>query len=49
MATYNKRGFKAPKPKDIEDIEEIKSQWQINKTFSAQSDVDNTERIKGWQ
>jgi tetratricopeptide (TPR) repeat protein len=22
MATYNKRGFKAPKPKDIEDIEE---------------------------
>ncbi len=31
------------------DIDEIKSQWQINKTFSAQSDADNTERIKGWQ
>ena len=31
------------------DIEEIKSQWQISKTFAAQSDVDNAERIKGWQ
>lgn len=31
------------------DIDEIKSQWQIDKTFTAQSDVDNTERIKGWQ
>ncbi|WAC39610.1 glycerol kinase GlpK [Pedobacter sp. SL55] len=31
------------------DIDEIKSQWQIDKTFTAQSDVDNTERIRGWQ
>lgn len=31
------------------NIDEIQSQWQINKTFSAQSDIDNGSRIKGWQ
>ena len=31
------------------NIDEIKSQWQINKTFSAQSDIDNTKSIKGWE
>lgn len=30
-------------------IEEIKSQWQINKTFIADTDIDNTQRIKGWK
>ncbi|GAA3962010.1 glycerol kinase GlpK [Pedobacter ginsengiterrae] len=29
-------------------IEEIRSQWKINKTFSAPYGIDNTERIKGW-
>jgi len=29
-------------------IEEIRSQWKINKTFSAPDGIDNTERIKGW-
>ena len=29
-------------------VEEIRSQWKINKTFSAPDGIDNTERIKGW-
>jgi len=29
-------------------IEEIRSQWKINKTFSAPDGIDNTDRIKGW-
>jgi len=31
------------------NIEEIKSQWQINKTFIADANIDNTQRIKGWK
>lgn len=29
-------------------IDEIRSQWKINKTFIAEEGIDNTERIKGW-
>ena len=29
-------------------VEEIRSQWKINKTFSAPDGIDNTEKIKGW-
>ncbi|GGI29159.1 glycerol kinase GlpK [Pedobacter mendelii] len=29
-------------------IDQIRSQWKINKTFSAKEGIDNTERIKGW-
>lgn len=29
-------------------IEEIRSQWKINKTFIATEGIDNKERIKGW-
>lgn len=29
-------------------IDEIRSQWKINKTFSAPEGIDNTDRIKGW-
>ncbi len=31
-----------------ESIEQIRSQWKIDKTFKAEEGVDNTERIKGW-
>ena len=31
-----------------ESIEQIRSQWKINKTFVATEHIDNTERIKGW-
>ena len=30
------------------NIEEIRSQWKINKTFITTEGIDNTERIKGW-
>ena len=30
------------------DIEEIKSQWKINKTFTAENKIDQ-KRIKGWE
>ncbi len=30
------------------NIEEIRSQWNIDKTFIADEGVDNMERIKGW-
>ncbi|MBB6235766.1 glycerol kinase [Pedobacter sp. AK013] len=29
-------------------IDQIRSQWKINRTFVAEEGVDNTERIKGW-
>lgn len=29
-------------------IEEIRSQWKINKTFIATEGIDNKEKIKGW-
>ncbi len=29
-------------------IEEIRSQWKINRTFIAEEGVDNKERVKGW-
>ncbi|RZL46900.1 MAG: glycerol kinase [Pedobacter sp.] len=29
-------------------IDEIRSQWKINRTFTAADGVDNIERIKGW-
>jgi len=29
-------------------IDEIRSQWKIDKTFIAEEGIDNTERIKGW-
>jgi len=32
-----------------QNIEEIKSQWQINKTFVANADIDNSKRIEGWK
>jgi len=31
-----------------ESVEQIRSQWKINKTFSAPDSIDNTEKIKGW-
>jgi len=31
-----------------ENIDEIRSQWKINKTFTAKEGVDNSERVKGW-
>lgn len=30
------------------NVEEIKSQWKINKTFTAQKNIDNKAKIKGW-
>lgn len=30
-------------------ISEIQSQWKINKTFHADKDADNTEKILGWK
>ena len=30
------------------NIDEIRSQWKINKTFTAKEGVDNSERVKGW-
>jgi len=29
-------------------VDEIRSQWKINRTFSAVEGIDNTARIKGW-
>lgn len=29
-------------------VDEIRSQWKINKTFVAETGIDNTARIKGW-
>ncbi|MGN8056635.1 glycerol kinase GlpK [Pedobacter sp. 22163] len=29
-------------------IDQIRSQWKINKTFVAEKGIDNAERIKGW-
>lgn len=31
------------------NIEEIKSQWQVNKTFVANPNIDNSKRISGWK
>ncbi|MBC6109352.1 glycerol kinase GlpK [Pedobacter fastidiosus] len=31
-----------------ESVDQIRSQWKINKTFVAEAGIDNTERIKGW-
>jgi glycerol kinase len=31
-----------------DSIDQIRSQWKINKTFVAQTNIDNTERVKGW-
>ncbi|TCD04257.1 glycerol kinase [Pedobacter frigidisoli] len=31
-----------------ESVDQIRSQWKINKTFVAEPGIDNTERIKGW-
>lgn len=31
-----------------DSIDQIRSQWKINNTFSAAEGIDNTERIKGW-
>ena len=30
------------------NIDDIRSQWKINKIFTAAKGIDNTERIKGW-
>jgi len=29
-------------------VDEIREQWKIDKTFIAEADIDNTQRIKGW-
>jgi len=31
-----------------ESIDQIRSQWKINKTFIAEDGIDNSQRIKGW-
>lgn len=31
-----------------ESIDQIRSQWKINRTFVAEEGIDNIERIKGW-
>lgn len=31
------------------NIEEIKSQWQVNKSFTANHNIDNSKRISGWK
>jgi glycerol kinase len=31
-----------------DSVDQIRSQWKINKTFVAAANIDNTERIKGW-
>jgi glycerol kinase len=31
-----------------ESVDQIRSQWKINKTFVATEGIDNTEKIKGW-
>ena len=31
------------------NIEEIRSQWQVNKTFIANAEIDNSKRIIGWK
>lgn len=31
-----------------DSIDQIKSQWKINKTFVAENGIDNKDRIKGW-
>jgi len=30
------------------DIDQIRSQWKIDNTFTAEAGIDNTARIKGW-
>lgn len=32
-----------------ESIEQIRSQWKIDQTFTAEEGIDNTDRIKGWK
>ena len=32
-----------------ESIDQIRSQWKINRTFIAEEGIDNSERIKGWK
>ena len=32
-----------------QNVEEIKSQWQVNKTFIANTNIDNSKRISGWK
>ncbi|MBB2144761.1 glycerol kinase GlpK [Pedobacter sp. LMG 31464] len=31
-----------------DSVDQIRSQWKINKTFVASDNIDNTTRIKGW-
>lgn len=31
-----------------DSVDQIRSQWKINKTFVATEGIDNTDRIKGW-
>jgi glycerol kinase len=31
-----------------DSVDQIRSQWKINRTFVAEDEVDNTERVKGW-
>lgn len=31
-----------------ESVDQIKSQWKVDQTFTASAGIDNTERIKGW-
>ncbi|MFD0941247.1 glycerol kinase GlpK [Pedobacter boryungensis] len=31
-----------------DSIDQIRSQWKINRTFVAEDNSDNTERVKGW-
>ncbi|MCZ4243879.1 glycerol kinase GlpK [Pedobacter punctiformis] len=31
-----------------DSVDQIRSQWKVNKTFVAAEGIDNTERIKGW-
>jgi glycerol kinase len=31
-----------------DSVDQIRSQWKVNKTFVATDGIDNTERVKGW-
>ncbi|MFA6276700.1 MAG: glycerol kinase GlpK [Pedobacter sp.] len=31
-----------------DSVDQIRSQWKINRTFVAEEGIDNTERVKGW-
>ncbi|MFI5453188.1 glycerol kinase GlpK [Pedobacter sp. UC225_61] len=31
-----------------DSVDQIRSQWKINRTFVAENGIDNTERVKGW-